>query len=131
MSIDNNTDPQTGQAESHSDRRARRRREPGKLGDEISTVLSEMDPEVREDLGKVVKAGSPQDIEEKLLDYVVKDERTNLLRKADQKRASGDKRTINRGTYLISLIPVAIALYCVFSIVFTGHIVLPWDLISR
>jgi 23S rRNA maturation mini-RNase III len=85
-----------------------------------------MDAEVREDLTKVVKAGNAHAIEEKMLDYVVKDERTNLLRRADQKRASKDKKTINRGTYLVSLIPIAIALYCVFSIVFTGKIVLPW-----
>ncbi len=119
-------DEEAARSENVEDRRARRRREPGKLGDEIATVLSDMDPEVRSEMKKLVSSSKPQEIEEKMLDYVVRDERESLLRRFTQRKAGRDRKTVSRGTRLVMMIPVVAALYCIFSIVFTGHIKLPW-----
>ncbi len=75
---------------------------------------------------KLVSSSKPQEIEEKMLDYVVRDERESLLRRFTQRKAGRDRKTVSRGTRLVMMIPVVAALYCIFSIVFTGHIKLPW-----
>ena len=117
--------PPVPEANVRLERRSRPRREPEKFDVEIGPLLSQVEPEVRVEIEQLVKAGRSAEAEQEILNYVAGD-KSNLVTKATRQAARRDKRLVDKSTYILSLIPAMILLYCIFSLIFTGHIQFPW-----
>lgn len=89
-------------------------------------MLAHVEPEVKEEISELLASGKAKDAEKELLDYVVADDRAELVKKIIHKKTSPVERLMEWRVYIISVIPVLIALYYIFTLLTKGHIEAPW-----
>lgn len=120
------TDKTGSVSEGPRERRARKRRKAGPFTQEIEQMLAHVEPEVKEEISELLASGKAKDAEKELLDYVVADDRAELVKKIIHKKTSPVERLMEWRVYIISVIPVLIALYYIFTLLTKGHIEAPW-----
>lgn len=113
-------------SEEPRERRGRKRRKPEPFVQEIAPMLAHVEPEVKDEIGNLVASGKVKDAENELLDYVVADDRAEIVKKIIHKKTSPVEQLMEWRVYIISVIPVLIALYYIFTLLTKGHIEAPW-----
>jgi t-SNARE complex subunit (syntaxin) len=108
------------------ERRGRKRRKAEPFAQEIGPMLAHVEPEVKDEISNLVASGNVKDAQEELLDYVVANDRAEIVKKIIHKKTSPIERLMEWRVYLISVIPVLIVLYYIFTLLTKGHIEAPW-----
>ena len=92
---------------------------------EIEPTLSHVMPEIQDEILNLAHSGRQKEAEEELIDYVIADDHSKELRRFTRKKWYRDEWFMDDRIYWLAIIPVAVAFYCIFSVLFTGHIRLP------
>jgi len=89
---------------------------------EILPTLEGINSEEREVIESLAHTGHPREAEQELLNYVVEEDHYKELRREGRKRSFRDEWFMHKRMYWLALIPTAIALYFIFSLLFNGRL---------
>jgi hypothetical protein len=113
-------------AKNRNGRSKGRPRSPQKFQKEIAQTLVRIDPNVACEVEELAKEGLVNTAESELLEYVTKDDHFSERRRFEIKRVGKDETRLDRRMNYVIVFFAAILLYGIFSVLFTGHISLPF-----
>ena len=116
----------SGQSDTPRERRSRKRRTPSEFRQEIEPLLTHVEPEVRLEIQGLMRTGKMDAARKQLLNYATKADHTEFVQDIIRKTTVPVEKRMDWYVYALSVIPVLIVLYCIFSLLSRGHIQVPW-----
>ena len=88
----------------------------------MEATLAGINPEERAEIEALTRGGHMHQAEQQLLNYVLEEDHSKELRRFGRKKSRRDENNLHERMYWLALIPTAIILYFILSLLFTGHV---------
>ncbi len=88
-------------------------------------MLEGVEPEVRKEIKSLLKKGNAEKAKKTSMAYAIKRDRSSMVQKIIQKKEGPVEKGLTLIFIIASMAVLAVALYCILSLLTQGHIVMP------